>query len=108
MRRAHLSFWPEPGRAGLEPSRNPRAAGLYSSSADWVLRLALDGSICKVSDGFCSFIGYERKQLLGKKIDAFTARRTLDVSKHLGAIHHFGWFAGLWLFVCQDGKPALL
>lgn len=29
-------------------------------------------------------------------------------SKHIGAIHHFGWFAGLWLFVSKDGKPALV
>jgi len=70
--------------------------------------LALDGSITKASEGFCNFVGYERKELLGKKIDTLTAKRALDVSKHLGAIYHFGWFAGLWMFICRNGKQALV
>lgn len=108
MKRPHLYFRGESSGDSLARPRNPRAARFYSGSADWILALTLDGSISEVSDGFCSFLGYHRKELLGKKIDALTARRTLDVSKHLAAIHHFGWFAGLWLFVGQDGKPALV
>jgi len=108
VKRPHLYFRGESGGDGLARSRNPRAARLYSGSADWLLGLTLEGSILQVSDGFCSFLGYQRQELLGKKIEAFTARRTLDVSKHLAAIHHFGWFAGLWLFVGQGGKPALV
>ena len=107
MNRPYLYF-----RAGsVDGSDRPQNIApdqLDSASDGWILKLALDGSISKVSEGFCSFIGYDRKQLLGKKIDAITAKRALDVSKHIGAIHHFGWFAGLWLFVRQNGSRALV
>jgi PAS domain S-box-containing protein len=108
LTRPYLYFCSPSGSAGAERPANPSATNLYSSREDWILGLALDGSIIKASDGFCNFLGYERKELLSKKIDTLTAKRALDVSKHLGAIYHFGWFAGLWMFVCRDGRQALL
>lgn len=108
MKQPYLYFRCESGGEHAGPARNVTAGRVVSTSPDWILGLALDGSISKVSDGFCNFIGFERKELLAKKIDAITAKRALDVSKHIGAIHHFGWFAGLWLFLPKDGKPALV
>jgi PAS domain S-box-containing protein len=104
----YLYFCSSTGSAGAERPANPSATNLSSNREDWTLGLALDGRIVKASDGFCHLLGYEPKDLLGKQIDTFTAKRVIDVSKHLGAIYHFGWFVGLWMRVCQDGKQALL
>jgi PAS domain-containing protein len=70
--------------------------------------LTLTGSVVRASEAFCSLLGYELQDLVGKKIDSLTANRTLDVPKHLGAIYHFGLFEGLWLFVCRDGNPIIV
>jgi hypothetical protein len=42
-----------------------------------------------VSQAFCSFIGYEEKELIGKPIDEVTAFRTTNITQHLGAAVHF-------------------
>ena len=42
-----------------------------------------------MSQAFCSFIGYEEKELIGKPIDEVTAFRTTNITQHLGAAVHF-------------------
>lgn len=72
------------------------------------LVLNLEGTFVQVSDDVCSLLGYAHSDLVGKPIEFVTAPNTSNVPKHLGAVLHFGWFQGLWMFVNRQGMPVMV
>jgi hypothetical protein len=52
--------------------------------------------------------GYDIPELLGKRIDDFTASRSVNIPLQLGAVLHFGRFHSLWMFVHREGHAVLV
>jgi PAS domain-containing protein len=70
--------------------------------------LNLEGRFQRVSEEFCSLVGYAQDELLGKRIDEVTASRTVHLSQHLETVVHFGQVRCLWMFVHRDGRGVLV
>jgi PAS domain S-box-containing protein len=61
-----------------------------------------------VSDSFCTLLGYEREELIGKKYDDFTAPRTNDIPVVLDLFLKSGYMHGIWVFVHRRGTKILV
>jgi PAS domain-containing protein len=80
----------------------------HRANGEFRIVLELDGRFRQVSEEFCGLVGYAREELLGKRIDAVTASRTVHIPQHLGAVVHFGQFHCLWMFVHREGHGILV
>jgi PAS domain-containing protein len=78
------------------------------SGSDCRVLLSIEGRFKQVSQEFCSLIGYEEKELIGKRIDEVTAVRTSNIPQHLGAVVHFGNFHNLWMFMGRTGRAIVV
>jgi PAS domain-containing protein len=94
---AHLFSRPAPEVRGASPS-------------DRGFRVVLDveGKFKQVSPEFCAAVGYAQEELLGTRIDDITAKRTVHIPQHLGAVVYFGQFHCLWMFVHRNGHGVLV
>lgn len=94
--------------AQMQCGRIPETPSGPRANVEFRIVLDLDGRFRDISEEFFELTGYKREQLLGKRIDEFTAPRTTDVPQHLGAVVHFGHFHCLWMFVVREGRAILV
>ena len=78
------------------------------SGSDCRVLLSIEGRFKQASQEFCSLIGYEEKELIGKRIDEVTAFHTANIPQHLGAVIHFGNFHNLWMFMGSTGQAIVV
>ena len=73
-------------------------------------RVVVDGDrrYTEVSDSFCNLVGYQRKDVIGKRYDDFTAPRTNDIQAIFKLFSKLGYMQGLWIFVSRKGTPILV
>lgn len=62
----------------------------------------------EVSNSFCHLLGYERKEIVGKKYDEFTAPHTSDIATVYCLFARTGYMHGLWVFRNQAGDNVLV
>jgi transcriptional regulator with XRE-family HTH domain len=67
-----------------------------------------DRRYTEVSDSFCNLVGYERKDVVGKRYDDFTAPNTSDIPAILTLFSKLGYMQGLWIFVSREGTRILV
>ena len=60
-----------------------------------------------VSPIFAELLGYDAKELQGKRIDDVTAHGTIDIEFAFNAFLKLGEMDGLWVFERRDGKRVL-
>ena len=65
--------------------------------------LDTSGRFVDFPEEFCRTIGYNRAELLGKRIDVVTAPDTVDTARSLGTFFFFGRSKGLWMFLDREG-----
>ncbi len=70
--------------------------------------LNIEGKCLEPSDLFCRLVGYDRRELVGKPIDAVTAPNMINIPKNLGVVLHFGLFQGLWMLLDRQGTQILV
>jgi PAS domain S-box-containing protein len=73
-------------------------------------RVVVDGDrrYTEVSDSFCNLIGYQRKDVVGKRYDEFTAPKTNDIRAVFKLFSKLGYMQGLWVFVNREGTRILV
>ena len=73
-------------------------------------RVVVDGDrrYIEVSDTFCSLVGYQRKDVVGKRCDDFTAPSTSDIPAIFKLFSKLGYMQGLWMFVSREGTRILV
>jgi len=55
---------------------------------------------------FCQLVGYQRKELVGKRYDDVTAPNANDI--RLGLFSKLGYMNGLWMLVSREGTRILV
>jgi len=83
-------------------------ARIRSFTDEHSFRLTLDGAFVAVSDGFCSLLGYRRREFIRRSVARFSNKDALDIPRHLGAVCEFGIFRGLWLFQHRNGRAIIV
>jgi PAS domain-containing protein len=106
MKRTALKDLPSEMRGELVRLVSEMAAGM-EPAGDCRVVLDLEGRFKEVSKEFCGLVGYEQRELLGKRIDDITASRTVDIPGYLGAVVNFGQFRSLWMFAAREGRAIL-
>lgn len=73
-------------------------------------RLVVDGDrrYTEVSDSFCNLVGYQRKDVVGKRYDDFTAPSTSNILAIFKLFSKLGYMQGLWMFVSREGTRILV
>ena len=73
-------------------------------------RVVVDGDrrYTEVSDSFCNLVGYQRKDVVGKRYDDFTAPKTNDIRAIFKLFSKLGYMQGLWVFVNREGTRILV
>jgi PAS domain S-box-containing protein len=67
-----------------------------------------DRRYTEVSDSFCKLVGYQRKDVVGKRYDDFTAPRTSDIPTIFNLFSRLGYMQGLWVLVRREGTRILV
>ena len=75
---------------------------------DYSVQVDMKRRCTEVSTGFCKILGYEREELIGKRIDEITASRTNNVSVIFDLLLKNRYMHGIWIFLNRSGSAKIL
>src|SRR6185369_3525992 len=61
-----------------------------------------------VSEGFAKTLGYRIMDLIGRRIDDFTAPGSIDIEFVFGAFRKLGEMDGIWIFQHREGRKVVV
>jgi PAS domain S-box-containing protein len=67
-----------------------------------------DRKYIEVSDSFCNLLGYEPKELIGKRYDEVSAPNISDIPTIFSLFSRLGYMHGLWMLLHRTGARALV
>ena len=62
----------------------------------------------EVSPAFCKLLGYEEKELIGKRYDEVTTPQTNDSATIMNMLVKIGYMHGIWVFSHRGGTKILV
>jgi PAS domain S-box-containing protein len=74
---------------------------------DYIVETDLDLRYTNVSEGFCKILGYDRRELLGKRVADITAPRTNNISVVFELFLRNSYMHGIWVFVNHSGNTKI-
>jgi PAS domain-containing protein len=66
---------------------------------DYTVEVGIDRRYMAVSDSFCKLLGYEREELIGKRIEDLTAPGTNDVNIVFDLFGRLSYMHGVWILL---------
>jgi len=75
--------------------------------ADYVVETDMELRYIRVSEGFCKILGYDRWELLGKRVAEITAPHTNNISVIFELFLRNRYMYGIWVFVSRSGTTKI-
>jgi PAS domain S-box-containing protein len=75
--------------------------------ADYIVETDMELRYTRVSEGFCKILGYDRRELLGKRVAEITAPQTNNISVIFELFLRNSYMHGIWVFVNHSGNTKI-
>ena len=85
------------------PAQHPSATRGAQVLPEYTVLVDRNHKYVEVSDSFCKLLGYQRKELIGRKYDELTAPRTNDVQTVFDLFMKSGYMHGIWILMHRRG-----